>query len=58
VGNEWAISVNAPKIKIALKCKWKEYSKYDISIPLKCKSKHIFWRVFIAIFINNDMLRK
>jgi hypothetical protein len=34
------------KIKIALKCKWKRYSKYDISIPLKYKSKHILWRIF------------
>jgi hypothetical protein len=30
------------KIKIALKCEWKWYSKYHISIPLKCKSKYIF----------------
>jgi hypothetical protein len=31
------------KIKIALK---KGYLKYDISVLLKCKSKHIFWRLF------------
>jgi hypothetical protein len=30
------------KIKIALKCKLKRYSKYDISIPLKCKSNIYF----------------
>jgi hypothetical protein len=29
------------KIKIALGCEWEGYSKYDISMPLKCKSKHI-----------------
>jgi hypothetical protein len=39
VGDKWVISVNAPGIQ-------KEYLKYDISIPLKYKSKHIFWRLF------------
>jgi hypothetical protein len=52
VENVWAMSGQYLsmhlefKMKIALKCKWKEYSKYDISIPLKCKSKHIFWTIF------------
>jgi hypothetical protein len=47
VGNEWAMSGQYLsmhlefKIKIGLKYKWKGYSKYDISIPLKCKSEHI-----------------
>jgi hypothetical protein len=58
VGNEWAISGQYLsmhlefKIKIVLKCKWKKYSRYDISISLKCKSKHIFWRIFKSIYIN------
>jgi hypothetical protein len=50
VGNEWdgAIHLEFTR-KIALKYKWKGYSKYYISIPLKCKLKYIFWRIFIAI---------
>jgi hypothetical protein len=52
VGNEWAMSGQYLsmhlefKIKIALKCEWKGYAKYNISISLKYKSKHIFWRTF------------
>jgi hypothetical protein len=60
----WAMSERCPsmhlelKIKITLKCRPKGYLKYDISVSLKCKLKHLFWRLFIAIFINNDMVRK
>jgi hypothetical protein len=52
IGNEWAMSGQYLsmhlefKIKIVLKCKLKEYPKYNKSIPLKYKSKHILWRLF------------
>jgi hypothetical protein len=43
VGDEWAISFNAPGIKNknTLKCKLNGYLRYDILVPLKYKSKHI-----------------
>jgi hypothetical protein len=56
VGNEWAIPLEF-RILIALKCKLKGYLKYNISVSSKCKSKHIFPRLFIAVFINNDLLK-
>jgi hypothetical protein len=52
VGNEWAMSGQylsmhlELKIKTILKCKPNGYLRYNISVSLKRKSKHIFWRIF------------
>jgi hypothetical protein len=50
VTNNWAISgqylSTGIKIKITLECRPNEYLRYDILVSLKCKSKHIFYRIF------------